>query len=192
MPKFEDIQHSVLIVSASRQFLEIAGRSLDPVHLVETKKSAATARRCILERYYDLIIINAPLPDETGEELAVDITEQCRAAILLVVPQDIYEDVAQAVTDYGILVLARPFPRGRMDKMIRFLLADQNKVRQIENQMLALEEKLEDLRIINKAKFFLVEQKGMTEDEAHRAIGRQAMNEGVSRRRIAERIMDEE
>ncbi|MBQ9443602.1 MAG: ANTAR domain-containing protein, partial [Lachnospiraceae bacterium] len=55
----------------------------------------------------------------------------------------------------------------------------------------AAEEKIEELRIVSKAKILLVEKKKMTEDEAHRYIGKQAMDRGVSRRRIAERILDD-
>ena len=55
----------------------------------------------------------------------------------------------------------------------------------------AAEEKAEEQRIIDRAKFYLIEKKQMTEDEAHRYIGKQSMDSGISRRRIAERILDD-
>ena len=191
MPKRDDIYHSILIVSASEQFNTIVKKSLSGFLTVEVRKSAALARRCILERYYDIVVINAPLPDERGEELAIDVTDACNASVLLVVPQDVYEDSLSSVTDHGVLVVPKPFPRGRIDKAIRFLTAVQNRIHKLEQKTIAAEEKLEEMRLVNKAKFLLVEKKHMTEDEAHRYIGKQAMDSGVSRGRAARRILDE-
>lgn len=191
MPKREDIQHSILIASASEQFNAIVKRSLKHFITIDIRKSAALARRCILERYYDLVVINSPLPDETGEEFCMDVTEQCSASILFIVPQDIYGDVSEQLTDYGVLVVSKPFPRGRIDKSIRFLTAAQNRIHRLEQKVASVEEKMEELRIVSKAKLVLVEKEHMTEDDAHRLIGKQAMDSGVSRRRAAERILEE-
>lgn len=191
MPRVEDIQHSILIVSASGQFDAIVRRSLKNAMTVDSRKSAATARRCILERYYDLVIVNAPLPDESGEEYALDVTEKCSASVLMAVPQEVYEEVLDRVTDHGILVIPKPFPKGRMDRAIRFLFAVQSRMRRLEREVQTVQDKMEELRLVSKAKVLLVEKKHMTEEEAHRFIGKQAMNGGVSRGRAAERILDE-
>ena len=193
MPKRDDIQHSVLVVSASESFNEIVKKSLPPGDILSTdfQKSSILARRRILERYYDLVLINAPLQDETGLEVAFDVAEQSRASVLLVVPKDVFEEVAEQVADIGVLAIAKPFTLRRMDKAIRFLLATQNKMHALEKKIQKAEEKLEELKIVNHAKFLLVEQKHMTEDEAHRYIGKQAMDGGISRGRAAQRILDD-
>ena len=105
---------------------------------------------------------------------------------------EMFEDVLDHVTDYGILVVPKPFPRGRLEKAIRFLASVQNRIHRMEKQIAATREKMEELRIVTKAKFLLVEQRHMSEEEAHRWIGKQAMDHGVSRRRIAEEIIDED
>lgn len=191
MPKSEDTQHSVLIVSASEQFDAIVRKSLKTAMTIDSRKSAAVARRCVLERYYDLVIINAPLPDESGEEYALDVTEKCSASVLIVTPQEVYEDVLEHVADHGILVIPKPIPKGRMDKAIRFLFAVQNRMHQLEREVLTVQAKMDEMRLVSKAKILLVEKKHMTEDEAHRFIGKQAMNNGVSRGRIAEKILED-
>ena len=193
MPKRDDIQHSVLVVSASESFNEIVKKSLPPGDILSTdfQKSSILARRRILERYYDLVLINAPLQDETGLEVAFDVAEQSRASVLLVVPKDVFEEVAEQVADIGVLAIAKPFTLRRMDKAIRFLLATQNKMHALEKKIQKAEEKLEELKIVNQAKFLLIEKKHMTEDEAHRYIGKQAMDGGISRGRAAQRILDD-
>lgn len=52
-------------------------------------------------------------------------------------------------------------------------------------------EKTEEIRQVDRAKFTLIENRHMSEDEAHRYIGKLAMNNGVSRRRAAAMILDE-
>ncbi|MCR4657237.1 MAG: ANTAR domain-containing protein [Lachnospiraceae bacterium] len=191
MPRKNDMCNSILIVSSSEQFVMAVKRSLTGFITIDVKKSASLARRSILERYYDLIAVNAPLPDETGEDFAIDAAEKSSASVLLVVPQEVFEDALTRVTDYGILVVPKPAPRGRIDAAIRYLTAVQNRMHDLEKKNTALEEKIEELRTVSKAKLLLVEKKHMTEDEAHKYIGKQAMDNGISRGRAAKMLLDE-
>lgn len=193
MPAREDIHNSILIVSGSEQFAAIVKKALHGYAFatVDIRKSAAASRQCIMERYYNIIVIDSPLPDESGLELALDTVEQCSASLLMVVPAEIYEDILDRVTDYGVLVIHKPGPRGRIGKAVRFLAATHKKIRRLEKKILTMEEKMEEIRIVSKAKVLLVEKRQMTEDEAHRYIGKMAMDQGVSRKRIAEKILDE-
>ncbi len=192
MPKKADIYHSVLIVSPSDQFHAIVKRSLSGYFTTDVCKNVSLARRSILERYYDLVIVDCPLPDETGFDFAIDITEKCSASVLLIAPQDVFEDALNRVTDHGILVIPKPSPRGRIDKGIRYLIAIQNRIHELEKKTRTVEEKMEEMRIVTKAKFMLVETRNMTEDEAHKFIGRMAMDNGISRGRAAQRILDDD
>lgn len=183
--------HSILIVSASEQFDAIVKRSLKGFTTINFVKSGSLARRSVMEKEYDIVVVNSPLPDETGIDLALDTAEKSRASILLVVPKEIYEDVLERVTDLGVLVLPKPFPKGRVDKAVRFLAAIQKKSLKLEKKVLSIEEKMEELRLVSRAKILLVEKKNMSEDEAHRYIGKAAMDNGVSRKRIAEKILED-
>ena len=51
---------------------------------------AAGARRELLEQSYDLVIINAPLPDEFGTRLALDVCDHSGAGVLLLVKAEHY------------------------------------------------------------------------------------------------------
>ena len=193
MPGNTDILHSMLIVSAAEPFTALVRNSLPggKFTVTEYRKSAAAARRCILERFFDIVVINCPLPDEIGLDLAMDLAENSQAGILVVVPSEIYEEVLDYVTDQGILAIAKPAPRGRIGTAVRFLMAIQNKRFLLEQKVSAAKDKLEELRIVSRAKIVLVEKKHLTEEEAHRYIGRAAMNNGISRRRAAENILED-
>ncbi|MBE6015229.1 MAG: ANTAR domain-containing protein [Lachnospiraceae bacterium] len=190
MSRKEDIQHSILIVSASEQFDAIVKKSLKDFITVDSRRSGTPARRCTLEKDYDLVVINAPLQDESGEELAKDAAER-GALVLLVVPSETYSDVVESVTDDGIMVISKPVHRGQIDKSIRYLVATRNRIITLQKKVRSVEEKMEELRVVSRAKILLIEKKHMSEDEAHKFIGKKAMDNGVSRKRIAEAIIDD-
>ena len=133
---------------------------------------------------------DAPLPDESGEQLARDIAQEGYASVLLAVPSEVYDDALERVSDYGILVISKPVSIRSLDKALRFLTALQNRIMRIERKLQEAEERMQEIRVIDKAKFLLVEREGLTEDDAHRQIGKLAMNQGISRKLIAERIIE--
>jgi hypothetical protein len=59
----------------------------------------------------------------------------------------------------------------------------------MEQKTATLEEKMEEIRLVNRAKWILIDQLKMTENEAHKFIERQAMDRCVTRRTIAENIL---
>ena len=67
---------------------------------------------------------------------------------------------------------------------------DRPKVGQMVNDTRkAIEEKMEEIRLVNRAKWLLIGELNMTEQEAHRYIEKQAMDRCVSRKIIAEQIL---
>ena len=51
------------------------------------------------------------------------------------------------------------------------------------------EEKMKEIRLVNRAKWVLIDELKMSEADAHRYIEKQAMDRCVSRREIAEEII---
>ena len=49
---------------------------------------------------------------------------------------------------------------------------------------------MEEIRLVNRAKWLLIEQRGMDEPTAHRYIEKQAMDRCVTRRAVAEEIVN--
>ena len=69
------------------------------------------------------------------------------------------------------------------------ITALRGKLLQMDRRNRALQEKMTDIRTINRAKWLLIEQLRMTESEAHYYIERQAMDTRLSRREVAENII---
>ena len=182
----------ILVVSSSDKMNSFMSRVL-PEYVdgdVVIKSSASGARRELLTREYDLIIVNIPLSDETATNLAIDLSMDRGAMVMLISPADKYEDVYDRVAEYGIPVLCKPINARTISRSVRLLAAIREKYRKTEQKAQTLEEKMDEIRIVNRAKLILIERDHISEDDAHRLIGKQAMDRGVSRRVIAEDIIN--
>ena len=63
------------------------------------------------------------------------------------------------------------------------------RLRKSEKKALSIEEKMEEIRIVNRAKWILIRELKLNEQEAHRYIEKQAMDRCVSKKVIAEEII---
>ena len=171
--------YSVLVVSASAKFNESV-RGLLPERFywpVTVLTDAAGARRELLENSYDLVVINTPLPDEFGTRLAQDICQHSAAGVLLLVKAEHF------------LVLSKPMSTQLFTQSLRLLCGTRERLRGLEKKNATIEEKMEEIRLVNRAKWLLIEELNMTEQEAHRYIEKQAMDRCVTKRAVAEQIL---
>lgn len=72
---------------------------------------------------------------------------------------------------------------------IRLLCGTRERLRRMEKKTASVEEKIEEIRLVNRAKWILIDELKMTETDAHRYIEKQAMDRCVTRRKIAEGII---
>ena len=70
------------------------------------------------------------------------------------------------------------------------MISAREKIRTIEKKAGKAENKLEEIRIVNKAKWFLIDNEDMTESEAHKYIEKQAMDAGITKQQVAQIIID--
>ena len=178
--------YSVLVVSASAKFNESV-RSLLPERFywpVTVLTDAAGARRELLENSYDLVVINTPLPDEFGTRLA-----HSAAGVLLLVKAEHFPDIDGRLTPQGVLVLSKPMSTQLFTQSLRLLCGTRERLRGLEKKNATIEEKMEEIRLVNRAKWLLIGELNMTEQEAHRYIEKQAMDRCVTKRAVAEQIL---
>ena len=188
---FQERTYSVLIVTASDGFTEKIMPLLPVTDYwpVTTAHSNSEARRKILETAFDIVLINAPLPDDFGMRLAIDICTGSGAGVLLMVRSDQFDDVYARVVGYGVLTLSRPTSVQMVAQNLRILCATRERMRRMEEKQTAVEEKIEEIRLVNRAKWLLIECLGMTEPEAHRYIEKQSMDRRISKQEVAETVI---
>ena len=151
--------------------------------------SASEARRRILESDFDLVLINAPLPDELGHDLALDIARSTTSGVLLLVKNDLADSVSARVEEDGVFVVPKPLSRPLFYQALRLVNAARMRVFGLQKENRKLLQKIEDIRLIDRAKCVLIATLGMTEPQAHAYIEKQAMNRRVTKREISESIL---
>ena len=188
---FQERTYSVLIVTASDTFANSIMPLLPVTDYwpVTTARSVGEARRRIAETDFDIVLINAPLPDDFGMRLAIDICTNSGAGVLLMVKNDLFNDIYAKVISYGVITLSKPTNLQMVAQNLRILCATRERLRQMEAKQATVEEKIEEMRLVNRAKWLLIECLGMTEPEAHRYIEKQSMDERISKREVAESII---
>ena len=182
---------SVLIVSSSQKAEDYLREVLSggAFSTVKSAKSVSEAKRMQLENRFDIVIINTPLTDDFGIEFAEQLCEDSSVGVLLFVKNELFEQVSYKVENYGVLTFARPGTRQSITQAIRLLVATHNRLAAFEKRAVKLEAKMKEIRLINRAKWLLIDRFNMSEAEAHKYIEKTAMDNCVSRGEIAENII---
>lgn len=150
--------------------------------------SAGEAKRMALDYAVDIAILNAPMRDEFGTQLALNLARD-NVGVLLLVPGESLDGVRDQMEDEGVMTLSKPLTRQTLEMGLHMITALRGKLLQMDRRNRALQEKMTDIRTVNRAKWLLIEQLRMTESEAHFYIERQAMDTRLSRREVAENII---
>lgn len=188
---FQERTYSVLLVSSAEKF-NAGAMTLLPVtdyYPVTVVGSVGEARRKLLETSYDIVLVNAPLPDDMGMRLAIDVCRESDAGVLLLVKSELINEVYSQVVEFGVMTLPKPTSLQMVAQTLRGLCATRERLRLMEEKQKTVEEKIEEIRIVNRAKWLLIECLRMTEAEAHRYIEKQSMDRRVSRREVAESVI---
>ena len=190
---FQEKTYSVLIVSASDSFTNSVMPLLPMTDYwpVATVRSVGEARRRLTDTEFDIVLINTPLPDDFGMRLAIDICGTSGAGVLLLVKAEHYPDLAARLAPQGILLLQKPTTPPLLLQSMQLLCGTRERLRRMEEKTATIEERMAEIRLVNRAKWALIDKQGMTEQEAHRYIEKQAMDRCVTRRTVAEEILAE-
>ena len=115
----------------------------------------------------DLLIAVMPLSDGTGVEGIIDVAQRHpQLMTILLVRQEVFEQVTYQCRNQQIFVIAMPFKRQVLSEATSFML-----------------------RIRTSAKIYLMQTRQMTEEEAHYYLEKEAMDRSLSKREVAEEIL---
>lgn len=183
-------KYRVLVAGGNEKLCELLSEILpkNEYAFLPPAKTAGEVRRLTMDRSVDLVILNAPLKDEFGIQIAQDLAEN-NMGVLLLTGSDVFEQVSYRVEQSGVITLAKPTTKQSMYIALRALTALRSKLLQMEQKTKALQQKVADIHTVNHAKWLLIQHDNMTENEAHRFIEKQAMDMRLSRREVAESII---
>ncbi|MDR0303063.1 MAG: ANTAR domain-containing protein [Treponema sp.] len=182
---------SALIVSNAEQDTALFTAMLNAasIHQITCQESGDNARRLLLKQDFDLVIVNSPLRDESGESFSRHVASKGVSQVLLLVKSEYYNSVSAACEDDGILTISKPVDKALLWSALSLAKSVQNRIKRLQAENVQLKQKIEDIRIIDRAKCLLISCMNMSEQEAHRYIEKQAMDMRSSRRIVAEGIL---
>lgn len=151
--------------------------------------SCAKARQELLCQNYDIVIIDAPLNDENGIDFAINISKESLTTVLLLVEERYVGDISSRVYKYGTLVLGKPLSSLLLFQSLILANSINIKLKGIADENKKLRKKLDEIKIVNKAKFLLIQQLKFDEQKAHRYIEKRAMDQRKSKGEIAIEIL---
>ena len=185
--------YSVLLVSASEKLNAslTSFMSRENYSPVETADSVAQARRMLTLREFDIVIINTPLKDEIGINFAIDITQDSSCGVMLMVKSELFDEINCKVQDCGVFTVAKPVNASVMNYALKMLCSTRERLLRMEQKQKSFEEKIVEIKLVNRAKLILVQNLHLTEEQAHKFIEKTAMNERRSKVSVAKKIIDE-
>lgn len=149
----------------------------------------AEARRLLFSGSFDIAIINPPLSKDPCLELAKEISALETTAVLFCAKDTVYSGVRDLLTPHGIFTLMRPASEKTIRQTIDNLCAFRERLRRSEKKVVSVEEKMAEIRLVNRAKWLLIENQNMTEEEAHRFIEKSSMNLSIKRSEFCEKLI---
>ena len=183
--------YSVLVVSASDSFNTVITAMLPPSQYqpVVIVSSVSAAKRCVADRGFDFVIINSPLPDDSGIRFAIDCCHSSGTIALILSRADVHATVYDKVSEHGVFTLPKPIGKSTLMQALGWMSSTRERLRKMEQKSSSIEVRMEEIRVINRAKCLLISELKMSEPEAHHYIEKNAMDNCISKRETAEKII---
>ena len=121
--------------------------------------------------------------------MAVYAAEKHTAGILLAVQNKYADIITQKVEPYGVLVVGKPIVKAFFNQAVRFTEVTRHRVLSLKEENIHLQLKLEEMKIINRAKCVLIQYLSMSEAQAHKYIEKQAMDMRQSKYHVSKQIL---
>lgn len=150
---------------------------------------AVSAKRAVSNKAFGLVVIYADSMLEQGIELARVVATRGDGGVILIESAQCSASLIQRLEDDGVIVLTKPLSRISLYQAMKIVRAFNNRVARLMEEKRDLLKKLDDMRIINRAKFILIQNMSFTEEQAHRYIVKRAMDLRQTRAEVAMDIL---
>lgn len=138
---------------------------------------------------YDAIIVSTPLRSEFGLDFVTNASKRSGAPIIVLARADIAEDVQKRLNFTGAFVLEKPFQKSVLRQTIKTAVIAKENINRLLSEKSELSRQLDDMKVIDRAKFCLIQYLNLSEEQAHRHIQKLAMDTRRTQRDIAEDIL---
>ena len=180
---------NVLIAGKTEQVCEYIAALLEDTDCKTVCFTDGIRMRSIDVDKFDVIVISTPLEDEFGLDLAAELHGKTSAALVVITKGELAEAVQSKIKFTGAFVIGRPCSKAALIQAIRFADIAGENLKRLAEEKKRLEQQLEDMKIINRAKLCLMQYLNFTEEQAHRHLQKQAMDLRKTQKQAAEDIL---
>lgn len=181
----------VLMVSGSSKGIDYFSQLLreQAPFEVSTACDGTRAAEALEAEEYSLVVVITPLADCFGIQAALKAA-QTNAGVILVASAQLSPHTALRLGEEGVFVFYLEMGRRMFGSAVSLMLALHRRlIREIPKSQ-KLQQKIQDIRQVDRAKCLLIQYWGLTEEDAHRYIEKKAMDRRVPRVQVAKEILD--
>lgn len=190
--KGSDSMDHILLVSSSLNVTALLADLLKAqgAARISSASHGGEARRLLSQLEYSLVIVNTPLEDEFGYELALFAVKNSLSSVMLLVKGETANEASGKVENSGVMVVPKPISRQMFYQALKLLQASASRIQNLKTENRKLQNKIEEIRMIDRAKCAMIQYLNMTEPQAHRYIEKQAMDLRVTKKEVARGILE--
>ena len=186
-----DCLDKVLIVSSSDKTAKALNGLISETgeHQIFAIKTAAGARTIAAADEFEAVIIDTPLSDESGSALAQHIAQTTASCVIMFVKAELLCSLSAKYESIGVIVLPKPISKPIFLQSFKLACTLHGRMVGLKSENNLLKVKIDEIKLVDRAKCVLIQYLGMTEPMAHRYIEKQAMDMRLPKTTIAENIL---
>lgn len=181
-----------LVVSKNKRNADAIEVLLEQKGYTDVRKavSVANAKSCVAIEDFDLIFIYPPLEDELGINFSVHLAEQKQTGVFIALSEKTAIQMQEKLSSYGVVVLQKPLVADIVCQSISVWNTLSVRINALECENHKLKSRLEEIKLIDRAKCVLMQCLDMSEPQAHKYLEKQAMDLRISKKRVAEQVLN--
>ena len=145
------------------------------------------AVRLVAEHRPDLALLDIKMPGLSGIEAARSIAEQTDTAVVMLTAFSQRELIHDASDAGAMAYLVKPYQREDLVPALELAIARRRETAALRNELSAAEQRIEERKLIDRAKGLLIDHHTQSEADAFQFLQRSAMS---SRRRMVDVATD--
>lgn len=157
--------------------------------IVAESSDAQQALRMARSAHPRLVIVDVDPFDRSALDMAALMAKEKLAPVVLITAPHHQEVMSAINEDYVISYIIKPINRWALESAINSALATFRKMEQMESEINKLKETLDTRKLVERAKYILMAELGITEPEAFRRLQKQSMDKGIAMKSLAEAII---
>lgn len=182
-------ENSIIIFSSEKETADNISLAASEYGFADISVSDGKGGRDLLSRGgCDMAFVNAPLEAEFGLDLAAFAANHGCGVIIAAAAKHCGE-MAKKLGGADIFILPKPLNKTMLLQTFRYVTIARSQKLGLREENLALENRLRDAKLIERAKCVLVEYLRISEADAHRQIQKRAMDMRVPLAAIAKDIL---